>query len=200
MPAPTPTPELTEEDWIQRQKEEQWAREHEQRQSQENPWFASQRAQEGPYEGSYDPMYDPRQYEQQQYDEQQYEQYEDQRQQQQEQRQQAPHRRALGPQPPVELEPEAEPEPEPEPEELPGPTLPEGMSRDEAYFHAFRRYVSERKDMPNARQLAVYLQDLYGVTGRTGGPLSESSMRNYMKGYPRRYQEELDAQDSEHIA
>lgn len=212
--------ELTEEDWIQLQKEEQWAREHEdQRQDaggpvQQSPWFSAPRAPEGPYEGSYDPMYDPQQYEQQQYEQQQDEdqQYEDQqpqaRQQQQPQQhqpqqqapQQTPSRRPLGPQPQVEFEPDFEPEPAPEPDELRAPSLPEGMSREEAYYNAFRRYVSERQGMPNTRQLAVYLQDLYGVTGRTGGPLSESSMRGYVKDFTRRYQEELDAQDSEHIA
>lgn len=214
-------PELTEEDWIQLQKEEQWAREHEGgprdpgAPAQESPWFAAPRAPEGPYEGSYDPAYDPQQqYEQQQYERahrqfDQYEQYEDEQPQVQEQpeqpeqraaqqEQQTPSRRPLGPQPQVEFEPDIEPEPEPE--EQPSPTLPEGMSREEAYYNAFRRYVNERQGMPNTRQLAVYLQDLYGVTGRTGGPLSESSMRGYVKDFTRRYQEELDAQDSEHIA
>ncbi|MFC8076200.1 DUF2637 domain-containing protein [Streptomyces sp. NPDC057307] len=212
-----PQPELTEEEWIQLQKEEQWAREHEEQgqdaggAAEANPWFAAPRAPEGPYEGSYDPTYDPQQYEQQ-YDQQQYErahrqfdQYEqnepyeqNEDQQPQAQEQQPPPRRPLGPQPQVEFEPDIEPEPEPE--ELPTPTLPEGMSREDAYYNAFRRYVSERQGMPNTRQLAVYLQDLYGVTGRTGGPLSESSMRGYVKDFTRRYQEELDAQDSEHIA
>ncbi|MEU0698485.1 DUF2637 domain-containing protein [Streptomyces niveus] len=218
--------ELTEEEWIQLQKEEQWARENERQDmgapaAHESPWFAAPRAPEGQYEGSYDPNFDPRGYEQQQYE--QYEQYEqvqqqyederyedeqpqaEQRQPQQapqqaQQAQQFPPRRPLGPQPAVEFEPDFEPEPAPEPEELPTPTLPEGMSREEAYYNAFRRYVSERQGMPNTRQLAVYLQDLYGVTGRTGGPLSESSMRGYVKDFTRRYQEELDAQDSEHIA
>ncbi|GGJ95231.1 membrane protein [Streptomyces camponoticapitis] len=213
-------PELTEEEWIQLQKEEQWAREHGNQPqdtggapAHESPWFSGRRAPEGPYEGSYDPMYDPQQYDQQydQYDQQQYEQYEDQQpqadrqpEQEQEQQQQAqqtqhfPPRRPLGPQPQVEFEPDVEPGPEAE--EFPVPSLPEGMSRDEAYFNAFRRYVSERQDMPNARQFAIYLQDLYGVVGRTGGPLSESSLRGYLKDFRRRYQEQLDAQDAEHIA
>ncbi|MFI6083338.1 DUF2637 domain-containing protein [Streptomyces sp. NPDC051217] len=213
-------PELTEEEWIQLQKEEQWAREHGTRPQDtggapvhQSPWFDAQRAPEGPYQGSYDPMYEPQQYDQQhydqqQYEQQQYEQYEDEQpqaeqpdqhqQQAAQQTQQFPPRRPLGPQPQVEFEPDFEPEPEAE--ELPVPSLPEGMSRDEAYFNAFRRYVSERQDMPNARQFAIYLQDLYGVVGRTGGPLSESSLRGYLKDFRRRYQEQLDAQDAEHIA
>ncbi|WP_329383466.1 DUF2637 domain-containing protein [Streptomyces sp. NBC_01716] len=217
--APEPEPELTEEEWIQLQKEAQWAQENEQRQdagaapAQDNPWFAGRRASEGPYEGSYDPTYDPQQYDQQQYEQQQYdqryeqyeeqqpyvpEQQEEQTDQQAQQPQQFPPRRPLGPQSPVEFEPDIEPEPEAE--GLPAPSLPEGMSREEAYYVAFRKYASERQGLPNTRQLAVFLQDLYGVTGRTGGPLSESSMRGYVKDFTRRYQEELDAQDSEHIA
>lgn len=218
--------ELTEEEWIQLQKEEQWTRENQQQDmgapaAQENPWFAAPRAPEGPYQGSYDPDFDPQRYEQQQYEQQSYEQYEQAQQryeqyeaeqyeteqpqseerqpqqqtaQQAQQTQQFPPRRPLGPQSQVEFEPE------PEPEDPPTATLPEGVPREEAYFNAFQRYVKERGDMPNARQLAVYLQDLYGVTGRTGGPLSESSLRAYVKDFRRRYQEQLDAQDSEHIA
>ncbi|MEV0777875.1 DUF2637 domain-containing protein [Streptomyces sp. NPDC050433] len=207
-----PQPELTEEEWIQLQKEEQWARENEQHQQDpgaaapyESPWFAAPRAPEGPYEGSYDPTYDPQQHDPQQYDPQQHEQrpdelYEERYDDVQEPQQQTPSRRPLGRQPEVDFEPEFEPEPEPEQDELPTATLPEGMSREQAYFHAFRKYVSERQDYPNARQFAIYLQDLYGVTGRTGGPLSESSLRAYLKDFRRRYQEQLDAQDAEHIA
>lgn len=213
--------ELTEEEWIQLQKEEQWARENERQDMEapathESPWFSAPRAPEGQYEGSYDPHFDPRQYDQQQYEYEQYElaqrQYEQHEAEQYEQpeaerrqpqrqtaeqapqAQQFPPRRPLGPQPQVDFEPE------PEPEEPPTATLPEGVPREEAYFNAFQRYVKERGDMPNARQLAVYLQDLYGVTGRTGGPLSESSLRAYVKDFRRRYQEQLDAQDAEHIA
>lgn len=209
-------PELTEEEWIQLQKEEQWAREHEQQGPEngnavhESPWFAAPRAPEGPYEGSYDPAFDPQQYERahRQFD--QYEEYEqyaqeqpqiqeqvqEQEQQEPPSTQQAPSRRPLGPQSQVEFEPDIEPELE----ETPTASLPEGISRDEAYFNAFRRYASERGELPNARQLAVYLQEMYGVRGRNGGPLSESSLRAYVKDFKRRWQEQLDAQDSEHIA
>ncbi|MEU3187115.1 DUF2637 domain-containing protein [Streptomyces sp. NPDC006923] len=82
-------------------------------------------------------------------------------------------------------------------EELPVPGLPDDLSREEAYFNAFRKYVSEHGDFPNARQFGLYLMDLYGITGRTGGPLSESSLRTYLRDFRYRYQSELDA---EHIA
>ncbi|MDX3851089.1 DUF2637 domain-containing protein [Streptomyces sp. AK02-01A] len=84
-----------------------------------------------------------------------------------------------------------------QPEDLPVPGLPDDLSREEAYFNAFRKYVSEHGDFPNARQFGLYLMDLYGITGRTGGPLSESSLRTYLRDFRYRYQSELDA---EHIA
>lgn len=82
-------------------------------------------------------------------------------------------------------------------EEQPAPTLPEGMSREEAYFAAFRRYVRENEHMPNPRQFSLYLMDLYGVQGRNGGPLNEGSLKKYLNEFPHRYEEEFDA---EHIA
>ncbi|MFE4367492.1 DUF2637 domain-containing protein [Streptomyces sp. NPDC056835] len=83
-----------------------------------------------------------------------------------------------------------------QPEDLPVPALPDDLSREEAYFSAFRKYISEHGDFPNGRQFGLYLVDLYGITGRTGGPLSESSLRPYLKDFRFRYQSELD----EHIA
>ncbi|MCI3932273.1 DUF2637 domain-containing protein [Streptomyces sp. AN091965] len=93
--------------------------------------------------------------------------------------------------------PEAEPEPLPEPVEG-GPGLPDDMTREEAYFNAFRKYVSEMGDYPNARQFSLYLMDLYGITGQAGGPLAESTLRPYLRGFRDRYQQDLDAE--EHIA
>ncbi|WP_156726399.1 DUF2637 domain-containing protein [Streptomyces apocyni] len=86
---------------------------------------------------------------------------------------------------------------QPEPVEAAEPTastLPDDVPREEAYFGAFRKYVSEHGDFPNARQFGIYLQDLYGVTGRTGGPLTESSLRGYLRDFRGRYQQELDEQ------
>lgn len=92
-------------------------------------------------------------------------------------------------------------DPESEAEELPVSGLPDDLTREEAYFNAFRKYVSEHGDFPNARQFGLYLMDLYGITGRTGGPLSESSLRGYLRDFRYRYQTELDADaDAEHIA
>nr|WP_190137320.1 DUF2637 domain-containing protein [Streptomyces longispororuber] len=79
-----------------------------------------------------------------------------------------------------------------------GPGLPDDMTREEAYFTAFRKYVSEMGDYPNARQFSLYLLDLYGVTGQSGGPLTESTLRPYLRDFRDRYQQDLDAE--EHIA
>ncbi|MGA4840341.1 DUF2637 domain-containing protein [Streptomyces sp. G45] len=95
-------------------------------------------------------------------------------------------------------EPEPVPEPLPEPAAAEGPGLPDDMTREEAYFNAFRKYVSEMGDYPNARQFSLYLMDLYGVTGQAGGPLTESTLRPYLRGFRDRYQQDLDAE--EHIA
>ncbi|WP_309484542.1 DUF2637 domain-containing protein [Streptomyces himalayensis] len=78
-----------------------------------------------------------------------------------------------------------------------GPALPDDVSREEAYFAAFRKYVNEHMDFPNTRQFGLYLMDLYGVTGQSGGPLTESTLRPYVRDFRTRYQQELDA---EHIA
>ncbi|MEU6002523.1 DUF2637 domain-containing protein [Streptomyces sp. NPDC047197] len=82
----------------------------------------------------------------------------------------------------------------PVPDDVPG--LPDDVSRDEAYFVAFRKYVSERGDYPNARQFGLYLMDLYGVTGQAGGPPAESTLRPYLRDFRSRYQEELDSEYS----
>ncbi|ARX85501.1 membrane protein [Streptomyces alboflavus] len=94
---------------------------------------------------------------------------------------------------------EPEPEPLPEPAAAEGSGLPDDMTRDEAYFNAFRKYVSEMGDYPNARQFSLYLMDLYGVTGQSGGPLTESTLRPYLRDFRDRYQRAMD-EDAEHIA
>ncbi|WP_030565204.1 DUF2637 domain-containing protein [Streptomyces aureocirculatus] len=95
--------------------------------------------------------------------------------------------------------PESAPEPLPEPAAAEGAGLPDDMTREEAYFNAFRKYVSELGDYPNARQFSLYLMDLYGVTGQSGGPLTESTLRPYLRDFRDRYQRSLD-EDAEHIA
>ncbi|WP_031524009.1 DUF2637 domain-containing protein [Streptomyces sp. NRRL F-5123] len=57
------------------------------------------------------------------------------------------------------------PEPEPEPEPVdPTLNLPDGVSLEEAYFAAYRQYVREKGEFPNARQFSRYLPTVYGGT------------------------------------
>ncbi|MFI0940142.1 DUF2637 domain-containing protein [Streptomyces sp. NPDC021020] len=67
-----------------------------------------------------------------------------------------------------------EPVPEPVPESGPEPVvgaepaatfnLPEGISVEEAYFAAYRQYVREKGEFPNARHFSRYLPTVYGGT------------------------------------
>ncbi len=99
--------------------------------------------------------------------------------------------------------PEPEPEPaEPAPDDLgglgPAPTaLPDDIPREEAYYGAFRQYVAEKNDFPDPRQFARYLQNMYGVTGREGGPLSENYLRSFVREFRQRFREEMET--AEHI-
>ncbi|MEV0847550.1 DUF2637 domain-containing protein [Streptomyces sp. NPDC049954] len=74
--------------------------------------------------------------------------------------------------------------------------LPEDMSREDAYYGAFRQYRKEVGEYPNARQFGLYLMEMYEVTGRSGGPLSESTLVPQLKKFRARHQEELDAEFS----
>ncbi|MFH8748616.1 DUF2637 domain-containing protein [Streptomyces rimosus] len=104
---------------------------------------------------------------------------------------------------PAEPEPGPEPEPaEPAPDDLgglgPAPTaLPDDIPREEAYYGAFRQYVAEKNDFPDPRQFARYLQSMYGVTGREGGPLSENYLRSFVREFRQRFREEMET--AEHI-
>ncbi|MEU4797994.1 DUF2637 domain-containing protein [Streptomyces sp. NPDC023327] len=103
------------------------------------------------------------------------------------------------PQPQAQVQPQQQPR-QPESEAAPDiPDLPEDVTREEAYFAAFRKYVSEHGEYPNARQFGLYLMDLYGVTGQAGGPLTESTLRPYLHDFRGRYQQDLDA-EAEYIA
>lgn len=75
--------------------------------------------------------------------------------------------------------------------------LPDDVPREDAYFGAYRKFISENNEVPTVRQFGRYLKDLYGVTGRNSETLSDSSLRPYLARFQQRYAEELDA---EHIA
>lgn len=65
---------------------------------------------------------------------------------------------------PVAEEPESELLPDPAPEPASGLDLPDGIPVEEAYYAAYRQYVREHGDFPNARQFARFLPTLYGGT------------------------------------
>ncbi|GAA3374020.1 hypothetical protein GCM10020367_36250 [Streptomyces sannanensis] len=94
------------------------------------------------------------------------------------------------PQPHPKAAADPEPEPEPEPETVSAAVLPEGVSLDDAYIAAFHKYVSEHGAYPNARKFGLYLMDHYGITGETGGPVSESTLRPYLAGLREQYESE----------
>ncbi|MFI8926734.1 DUF2637 domain-containing protein [Streptomyces sp. NPDC053474] len=223
-PAPAPEPQRPV-DLQKPQKPQQSEGAEEQRApgQHDSPWFAAppQQRSQGeaplPYdpEGPYDEWYEEQAaYEEQQAYDEAYETFEDARPYAQ-QAPDAPEFRVpsgpgrtrplangqLIPNPRAEQAPAEEPEPLPEPLPEPvegGPGLPDDMTREEAYFNAFRKYVSEMGDYPNARQFSLYLMELYGITGQAGGPLAESTLRPYLRDFRDRYQQDLDAE--EHIA
>ncbi|MFE4057357.1 DUF2637 domain-containing protein [Streptomyces sp. NPDC059096] len=102
------------------------------------------------------------------------------------------------PQPPSQPQDQGPARPEEAAEDQPVSGLPDDITREEAYFSAFRKYVNEYGGFPNARQFGIYLMDLYGITGRGGNPLSENSLKPYLKDFGSRYQSELD--NNEYIA
>ncbi|WP_277439508.1 DUF2637 domain-containing protein [Streptomyces sp. SPB162] len=95
-------------------------------------------------------------------------------------------------------EPDAEPEPEPDIEPEPAlhrpPHIEPDVPREEQYYGAFRRYVVDFKEFPNPRQFGRYLLENYGVTGRTGGPLSEGTLRRYLTDFESQYRTEWDSE------
>ncbi|SNT13974.1 Protein of unknown function [Actinacidiphila glaucinigra] len=95
------------------------------------------------------------------------------------------------PTPRAEFAPEPEPDFYPEPESEPEPVT-EDTSREEIYDRAFRAYHQQFGNFPNARQFGLILQDRYGISSPNGGPLSESTLRPYVRELRRRL--ELDGQ------
>ncbi|MEU6848581.1 DUF2637 domain-containing protein [Actinacidiphila alni] len=91
----------------------------------------------------------------------------------------------------------AEPEPEPEPEPVPEPPIeyvsdlefPDGISQDEAFFGAYRRYVREHGIFPKVREFSRYVSDMY-----KGTPPDDDELVNIMRDLRYRYQSESDTE------
>jgi hypothetical protein len=99
---------------------------------------------------------------------------------------QAPSNGYVAPPPVPEPGPELEPEPEPEPV-----GMPDDVSHADAYFAAYRQYAMEHGGFPNARQLARFLHERFGVTAEDGSLLTEPYLREYMYGFRDRYNAEM---------
>ncbi|MDT7679545.1 MAG: hypothetical protein QOD82_7453 [Pseudonocardiales bacterium] len=76
--------------------------------------------------------------------------------------------------------------PEPEPPSVP---LPDGVSREDAYFHAYRQLIAETGERPNARRLVRKLNELYG-----GDILPERAVVNDLRELHERFSSEMDDQ------
>ncbi|MDX6312346.1 MAG: hypothetical protein QOF44_1810 [Streptomyces sp.] len=76
--------------------------------------------------------------------------------------------------------------PEPEPPSVP---LPDGVAREDAYFHAYRTLIAETGERPNARRLVRKLNDLYG-----GDILPERAVVNDLRELHERFSSEMDDQ------
>lgn len=75
--------------------------------------------------------------------------------------------------------------------EPPSIPLPDGVSREDAFYHAYLKCVAENGNSPNARRFVRQLQELYG-----GDILSESAVVNDLRELYQRY---LTENQSEHI-
>ncbi|WP_367124479.1 DUF2637 domain-containing protein [Streptomyces phytohabitans] len=102
---------------------------------------------------------------------------------------------SYGPAPEPVPAPEPRPEPEPVPVADPAETepvgIPDGVTREDFYFQAYRDYAAARSDFPNARQLAIALNESHGVTDAHGNLLSEAYLRTYLHEIRERYRTEM---------
>ena len=73
--------------------------------------------------------------------------------------------------------------PEPEPPFVP---IPDGVSREDAYYHAYRQCVAENGNTPNANRLVRKLHELYG-----GDILPAAAVINDLRELHERYQMEM---------
>ncbi|MEV2257018.1 hypothetical protein AB0I94_41885, partial [Streptomyces sp. NPDC050147] len=67
---------------------------------------------------------------------------------------------------------------------------------DEQYYAAFCAYVAELGDYPNAHQFGRFLMDVFGVVGRSGGPLDEQAIGSCVAVLRQRYQPDLDVESA----
>ncbi|MFF4353753.1 DUF2637 domain-containing protein [Streptomyces sp. NPDC001530] len=166
--------------------QEQQPQEPQAQEPDESPWFAAPAPQEIVYEGGYDPAYVPEEQYQQWYEEQQAQQYEP-----------GPEETGsfpipAGPGRTRQLGEGGAPEPEQLP--IPAPrdelTLPDDMSREDAYYQVFRQSINGQ-GLPTTREFGANIEAAYGVS------LSDRSLQRYMSRFQNRLNAEL---EEDHIA
>jgi hypothetical protein len=86
-----------------------------------------------------------------------------------------------------------QPEPASVPEEPQGgrrAVTPSPGSAIDRYRAAFVDYTQRHGEFPDGEQLAKWLFEQYGVTGRTGGPLTPGHLRRYLPGFKEHWEAE----------
>ncbi|GAA3876770.1 DUF2637 domain-containing protein [Streptomyces sedi] len=61
----------------------------------------------------------------------------------------------------------------------------------DAFYDAYRQYILEQGDFPNARQLSRFLHERFSITDGDGTLLSEQYLRPYTRGFRERYSAEM---------
>ncbi|TDC76897.1 DUF2637 domain-containing protein [Streptomyces hainanensis] len=74
-----------------------------------------------------------------------------------------------------------------------GSEEPDDPARSEIFYAAYRQYVKEQGDFPNARQLSRYLHEEHGITDADGTLLSEQYLREFTRtrGFKERCKAEI---------
>lgn len=67
----------------------------------------------------------------------------------------------------------------------------DGGPSSDAFYDAYRQYILEQGDFPNARQLSRFLHERFAITDSDGTLLSEQYLRPYTRGFRERYSAEM---------
>ncbi|UED84930.1 DUF2637 domain-containing protein [Streptomyces profundus] len=68
---------------------------------------------------------------------------------------------------------------------------PDGAPGSEPLYSAYRQYILEQGEFPNARQLSRFLHERFAITDSDGTLLSEQYLRPFTRGFRERYNAEM---------